>query len=164
MRALLLLVGGFLLLGGVVFTVVYVSTVNRLKATSVYQRAVAAVAEDPRVQMQLGRPIEPRWIAAGLVDEAAGYSEMTFRITGPNGNGTVRAVAERAGADPADGAADNASGSGSGGGGGWDFVFMDVACYSDFGVEVVTLVDEKPPTGPDLPEPTEEAKREYGVE
>ncbi|MEL7089609.1 MAG: cytochrome c oxidase assembly factor Coa1 family protein [Planctomycetota bacterium] len=149
MRALLLLIGAFLVFGATVFSIVYVTTVNKLKTTEPYRIAVERVAEDRRVQNLLGRPVEPTWLAAGQVNDQTGYTEMTFRIAGPTGKGTVRAKLRR---EP--GAADAA----------WGLVFLDVACFSDFGVETVAIVESEPPVGPELPEPTEEAKDKYRVE
>ena len=148
MRALLATLGGFLLFGGVVFTVVYVVTVNRLKDSGPYRMVLERVAGDPTVQRQLGRPVEAGWLAAGQVNDATGYTEMTFRIVGPAGRGTVRATLER---PPAPTSSD------------WETVYLAVGCYTDFGVEVVKLVEEKPPAGQRLPEPTPEAKERYGV-
>ena len=149
MRALLLTLAGFLLFGALVFTTVYVATVNRLKTTEPYRLAAERVIADPAVQQQLGRPVETTWLAAGQVNDTTGYTEMTFKIAGPTGKGTVRAVAERPPAPTSEP---------------WELVFLDVATYSDFGVQVVSLIDEKPPTGAPLPEPTPEAKEKYGVE
>ena len=149
MRALLATLGGFLLFGAVVFTVVYVTTVNRLKNSEPYRIAVQRVAEDPAVQRQLGRPVETAWLAAGQVNDATGYTEMTFRVTGPAGRGTVRAVLERPPSPTSEA---------------WELVFLTVGCYTDSGVEVVKLIEDKPPAGRQLPEPTPEAKEKYGVE
>lgn len=147
MRALLLLIAGFIVFGITVATTVYLVTVNQLKKTEPYRLAVERVAQHPAVQAQLGRPIEPTFAAAGQVNQDTGYAELTLRIAGPTGKGTVRAIAEH---DPH--------------GKSWELVFLDVATFSDFGVQVVEIINEKPPTGPDLPEPTEEAKKRYGVE
>ncbi|MEM7626600.1 MAG: cytochrome c oxidase assembly factor Coa1 family protein [Planctomycetota bacterium] len=149
MRALLALIGGFLLFGATVFTIVFVTTVNRLKTTVPYEVTAERVVEHPGVQNLLGRPVAPTWRAAGQVNEDTGYTEMTFRIAGPTGKGTVRAKLRR---DV--GVADSP----------WEIVFLDVACFSDFGVEVVSIVEDEPPTGPELPEPTPEAREKYGVE
>ena len=145
LRALLLFVTCLLIFGAIVFTVVYVTTVNRLKETDAYADALQQVQQSPAVQNQLGRPIEAMWRAAGQVSESTRYGEMIFRVQGPTGKGTVRAKTELE---------DD----------GWQLVFLDVACYSDFGVSVIELIGDKPPTGPDLPEPTEEAKERYGLE
>ncbi|MEO0515468.1 MAG: cytochrome c oxidase assembly factor Coa1 family protein [Planctomycetota bacterium] len=149
MRALLLMIGSFLLFGAIVFTTVYVVMVNRLKTTEVYQMAAQQVADHHAVRSHLGQPVETTWLAAGQVNDATGYTEMTFRIAGPTGKGTVRAIAER---PPGDTESE------------WEFVFLDVATYSDFGVQTVEIINDKPPTGPTLPEPTPEAKKKYGVE
>ncbi|MEM9420672.1 MAG: cytochrome c oxidase assembly factor Coa1 family protein [Planctomycetota bacterium] len=149
MRALLIMLGSFLVFGAIVFTTVYVLTVNNLKSTVPYQMAVERVVNYHAVQSNLGRPVEPAWLAAGQVNDKTGYTEMTFRIAGPTGKGTVRAILER---DPADDASE------------WELVFLDVATYSDFGVEMVEIINDKPPTGMQLPEPTPEAKKKYGVE
>lgn len=149
MRALLLLIGAFLVFGTTVFTIVYVTTVNKLKTTEPYKIVVERVAENRGVQNLLGRPVEPTWLAAGQVNEKTGYTEMTLRIAGPTGTGTVRAKLRRD-ADVSDSA--------------WALVFLDVACYSDFGVETIAIVENEPPTGPDMPEPTPEAKEKYGVD
>ena len=148
MRALLLLIAGFLVFGLTVGTTVYVITVNKLKKTEPYRIALEQVVESQQVQRLLGRPVEAAWLAAGQVNDAKGYTELTLRVKGPTGEGTVRAIAERT-PETADEP--------------WELVFLDVACYSDFGVEVIELIAEKPPQGPDLPEPTEEAKERYGV-
>lgn len=74
---------------------------------------------------------------------------MTFIVKGPHGNGTVQATAERPPA-PTDEP--------------WTFTWLTVATFSDFGVQVVKLVEAKPPTGRVLPEPTPEAKEKYGID
>lgn len=149
MRALGLTFLGFLAFGAVVFTAVYVTTVNRLKQTEPYRLAVAAATGHHAVRSHLGQPVEPSWRAAGLVNETTGQAELTLRLVGPTGKGTVRAIAAR---DPA--AAESA----------WELVFLDVATFSDFGVQVVEIVDDQPPTGVEMPVPTDEAKERYGVE
>lgn len=149
MRALLLMIGSFLLFGAIVFTTVYVVMVNNLKTTAVYQMAVQQAVNHHAVRSHLGQPVETTWLAAGQVNETTGYTEMTFRIAGPTGKGTVRAIAER---DLDDAASE------------WQMVFLDVATFSDFGVQTVEIINDKPPTGVTLPEPTPEAKKKYGVE
>ncbi|MEM1028577.1 MAG: cytochrome c oxidase assembly factor Coa1 family protein [Planctomycetota bacterium] len=149
MRALLLMLGAFLLFGGIVFTTVYVLTVNKLKTTVPYQMALQQVAGHHAVRSHLGQPVEATWLAAGQVNDDTGYTEMTFRIAGPTGRGTVRAIAER---DPGNTASE------------WQLVFLDVATFSEFGVQTVEIVNDKPPTGVQLPEPTPEAKERFGIE
>lgn len=149
MRALLLLIAGFLVFGLTVATTVFVVTVNRLKASAPYQIALERVTESSEVQNLLGRPVEPLWLASGQVKEEAGYTEMNLRVQGPTGQGTARAMLRRDVAKP-----DSE----------WEIVFLDVGCFSDFGVETVSLVTEEIPTGPDLPEPTPEAKEKYGID
>ena len=149
MRALLLLLGGFLGFGTAVAVVVFVVTVNKLKTTVPYEMAVARVVDNPGVQTLLGRPVEATWRAAGQVNEQTGYTEMTFRVAGPTGHGTARAVLRRDAENPEDP---------------WRIVFLDVGCFSDFGVETVEIVTDEPPTGPDLPEPTPEAKEKWGAD
>ncbi|MEM9914521.1 MAG: cytochrome c oxidase assembly factor Coa1 family protein [Planctomycetota bacterium] len=149
MRALLLMLGAFLLFGAIVFTTVYVLTVNKLKTTVPYQMALRQVVDHHAVRSHLGQPVEATWLAAGQVNDDTGYTEMTFRIAGPTGKGTVRAIAER---DP-----DNTASV-------WELVFLDVATFSEFGVQTVEIVNDKPPTGVQLPEPTPEAKERFGIE
>lgn len=149
MRALFAIMGGFLLFGATVLTVVYVVTVTKLKKSEPYRIVVERVVSDELVQRQLGRPVAPTWLAAGQVNDDTGYTELTLRIAGPTGNGTVRAKLR------CDAAVENSP---------WKIVYLDVACFSDFGVEMVEIIDDEPLTGPDLPEPTPEAKEKYGVE
>ncbi|MEM6855207.1 MAG: cytochrome c oxidase assembly factor Coa1 family protein [Planctomycetota bacterium] len=149
MRALLLMLGAFLLFGAIVFTTVYVLTVNKLKTTVPYQMALQQVVDHHAVRSHLGQPVEATWLAAGQVNDDTGYTEMTFRIAGPTGKGTVRAIAER---DPGNTASV------------WELVFLDVATFSEFGVQTVEIVNDKPPTGVQLPEPTPEAKERFGIE
>jgi hypothetical protein len=145
MRAFLLLILALFVMGATVFGTVVYFTVTQLKQTAPYRLAVEQASKSQAVQQQLGRPLEPAWLALGQIDEERGYGELTLRLKGPRGKGTVRAIAETAD------------------GGDWRLVFLDVACYGDFGVDVVQLIADKPPTGPDLPEPTDAAKEEYGV-
>ena len=149
MRALLLLIAGFLAFGLAVASIVYVVTVSGLKKTVPFQMAVEQVAQHHAVISHLGQPVEPTWLAAGQVQEDTGYAEFTFRIAGPNGKGTVRGTAKR---NPQQ--ADSA----------WQLMFLDVATFSDFGVQTVEIINLEPPTGQQLPEPTPEAKEKYGVE
>lgn len=148
MRALGLTFLGFLLFGGVVFTAVYVATVNKVKETEPYRLALEAASSHHAVRSHLGQPIEPSWRAAGFIDEAKDEAEVVLRLVGPTGKATVRARAERAFTEA---------------GVEWELVFLDVATYSDFGVQVVEIIDDKPPVGVQLPEPTPEAKERYGV-
>ncbi|MEM6757527.1 MAG: cytochrome c oxidase assembly factor Coa1 family protein [Planctomycetota bacterium] len=154
MRSLLLTVLGVVAFGLLVFSVVALATMGRLKQSDPYRLALATAAGHPSVQSALGRPVEAGFFAAGLVDEAEAEAELTMRLRGPAGIGTVRAIAERF--DPATTPATPARG-------GWRLVFLDVATFSDFGTQVVDIVNERPPTGVDLPEPTPEAKEKYGV-
>ena len=149
MRALLLMLGAFLLFGAIVFTTVYVLTVNKLKTTVPYQMALQQVVDHHAVRSHRGQPGEATWLAAGQVNDDTGYTDMTFRIVGPTGKGTVRAIAER---DPGNTASE------------WQLVFLDVATFSEFGVQTVEIVNDKPPTGVQLPEPTPEAKERFGIE
>ncbi|MEM9882808.1 MAG: cytochrome c oxidase assembly factor Coa1 family protein [Planctomycetota bacterium] len=154
MRSLLLTILGFLAFGAVVFSVVAYTTLGRLKQSDPFQLALATAAGHPAVQSALGRPVEAGFFAAGFIDEAKDEAELTMRLRGPAGTGTVRAIAERF--DPATTPATPARG-------GWRLVFLDVATFSDFGTQVVDIVNERPPTGVDLPEPTPAAKEKYGV-
>ena len=146
MRSLLLMFLGVMVFGAIVFTIVLLIFVSKVKSSEPYAMALDQVRQNPELQQRLGRPIEPQWRAAGVIDDADGYAELTFRVEGPNGHATIRAVAEHGDAQA------------------WRLVWLQTAVFSQFGVEVIDIIDEKPPAGPPMPEPTEAAKERYGIE
>lgn len=149
MRALLLTFLATTLFFGSILVTVFVLFVVNTRKSAPFQLAFEAVRDSKQVQRELGRPIELGWLALGSSNNDAGYAEFTFRVKGPTGAAGVRAIAER---DITDAASP------------WVLVFLDVGTKSDFGSTIITLIEDKPPTGPDMPEPTPEAIEKYGIQ
>ncbi len=156
LRALLLIFVVWVLFCSTVFVAVAGYFIQRTRQSEPFALALERVRADTEMQEALGTPIEAGWLALGSVDEDRGYAEFTMQVSGPSAEAGLRVVAEKpppetgGGVDP--------------GGGGWEIVFLDAGVRNEYGGRVVTLVNDKPPTGRALPEPTEEAKRKYGVE
>ena len=87
-----------LLLLVVVFVVSIVFVVfTALKSSDVYQTALARAKADSRVTAALGSPIEAGFFVSGSthVTGPSGEAELSIPIAGPNGKGTIYAVAEK---------------------------------------------------------------------
>ena len=161
LRALLLIFVVWALFCSTVFLAVAGYLIQRTRQSEPFALALERVRADTEMREALGTPIEAGWLTLGSVDEDRGYAEFTMRVSGPLAKAGLRVVAERPPPDPGGGAGSGGVGSG---GGGWEIVFLDAGVRNEYGGRVITLVNDKPPTGRALPEPTEEAKRKYGVE
>jgi hypothetical protein len=68
-----------------------------LKQSDPYKNAVARAKADSRVTSALGTPINEGWFVSGNVHTnlGSGDANLTIHISGPNGKGTITAVATK---------------------------------------------------------------------
>jgi len=81
---------------GGIFAVVFAT----IRSTDVYQQALQTAQSDPRVIEALGEPVEAGFMVSGSVRMNAGEggtADLSIPISGPNGSGTVYAVATSSG-------------------------------------------------------------------
>lgn len=66
-----------------------------IKSSEVYQQALDTAGRHPQVVAALGEPIEPGWFPGGSIEVSgsAGRADLSIPISGPNGSGTIYAVA-----------------------------------------------------------------------
>jgi len=84
----------FVAVGGCV-AVLVVGVFGALKASDAYNLSLAAVRADEQVKAALGDPIEPSFLVSGNIHVSTEGSDadVHYDISGPNGRGTVHAVA-----------------------------------------------------------------------
>ena len=155
MRALLVIIAVWALFCATIFTAVAVYFISQTRSSEPFALALERVRADAELRQLLGTPIEAGWLTLGSVDRDRGYAEFTMRVEGPRGKAGLRVIAERppdAGAAPAAATSEP-----------WELVFLDAGVRNDHGGRVITLINDKPPTGPTMPEPTEAAREKYGV-
>ena len=148
MRALLVIIAVWALFCATIFTAVAAYFITQTRNSAPFALALERVRADAELRQLLGTPIGAGWLTLGSVDDDRGYAEFTMRVEGPRGKAGLRVIAEKAGAE---------------GGEPWELVFLDAGVRNDFGGRVITLINDKPPTGPTMPEPTEAAREKYGV-
>jgi hypothetical protein len=68
-----------------------------IRSTDVYKGALRTAQQDPRVIAALGTPIKSGlWVGGNVnVDNGTGDADISFRINGPKGHGTVYAEAKK---------------------------------------------------------------------
>ena len=82
----------------VVFVGLIMMTVfGAMKSSDAYKTAVARAQADPRVTNALGTPITTGMFTTGSVNVSGpvGSANLAIPISGPNGNGTIYAVADK---------------------------------------------------------------------
>ena len=145
MRALLVIIAVWAVFCATIFTAVAWWFIRDTRQSEPFALALERVRADAELRQILGTPIEPGWLTLGSVDDDRGYAEFTMRVEGPRAKAGLRVIAEKAQSD----------------GGPWKLVFLDAGFQDDYGGRVVTLINDKPPTGPTMPEPTEAAREKY---
>ena len=147
MRALLVIIAVWALFCATIFTAVAAYFITQTRNSEPFALALERVRADAELRQILGTPIEPGWLTLGSVDDDRGYAEFTMRVEGPRAKAGLRVIAER---PPA--AAESEP---------WELVFLDAGFRDEYGGRVVTLINDKPPTGPTMPQPTEAAREKY---
>ena len=86
-----LVCGGFVAL---ILTLVF----GMIKSSPPYTESLAAVKANAEAQQELGNPIEPGFFVTGGIETSgdSGDADITYAVSGPNGSGTVHAVADKA--------------------------------------------------------------------
>ena len=86
-----------LVLGGAFAAFLVLVVFGAMKQTDVYQTALARAKADQRVTSALGTPIKEGWFLSGStkVTGSSGEADLTIPISGPNGKGTIYAVATK---------------------------------------------------------------------
>ena len=146
MRALLVIIAVWAAFCATIFTAVAAYFITQTRNSEPFALALERVRADAELRQILGTPIEPGWLTLGSVDNDRGYAEFTMRVKGPRAKAGLRVIAEKAelNGEP------------------WELVFLDAGVRDEYGGRVVTLINDKPPTGPTMPEPTEAARERYG--
>lgn len=64
-------------------------------SSEAFQQAVARAQANPQVRALLGEPIRAQWTVSGdlHVNGSSGRADLSIPISGPNGKGTIRAIA-----------------------------------------------------------------------
>ncbi|MEM9418087.1 MAG: cytochrome c oxidase assembly factor Coa1 family protein [Planctomycetota bacterium] len=77
-----------------VFTLLISLVFGLLKGSEPFEYSLAAVQADPRVQAELGTPIEAGFFVTGTINYsgASGDADIAYQISGPTGSGTVYVV------------------------------------------------------------------------
>lgn len=90
-----------LVLGGAFAAFIILVVFAALKQTDVYQTALSRAKADQRVISALGTPIEEGWFLKGSTQTSgsSGEADLTIPISGPNGKGTIYAVATKSAGD-----------------------------------------------------------------
>ena len=68
-----------------------------MRASGGYREAVTRVQGDCEVQELLGAPVEAGWFVWGSTETTGptGHSDLSFRVSGPRGKGTVYLIADK---------------------------------------------------------------------
>ena len=148
MRALLVIIAVWAVFCATIFTAVAAYFITQTRNSEPFALALERVRADAELRQLLGTPIKPGWLTLGSVDDDRGYAEFTMRVEGPRDKAGLRVIAEKAEGD----------------GNPWELVFLDAGFQDEYGGRIVTLINDKPPTGPTMPEPTDAAKEKYGVD
>ncbi len=85
-----------LVCGGCV-AVILTAAFGTIKSSTPYQDSLAAVRNSPQAQAALGVPIEPGFLVTGEIEAtgASGHADIGYSVSGPQGSGTVYAVADK---------------------------------------------------------------------
>lgn len=76
------------------------SVLGFIKNSGPYQEALQRAESDPRVTARLGGPVKAGYLVSGSVTARGadrGNADLSIRIKGPKGEGTVHAVATKSG-------------------------------------------------------------------
>jgi hypothetical protein len=86
-----------LVLGGACVAFLVIVIFGALKQSDAYKIAVARAKADSRVATALGTPISEGWYLSGKtnVNGGSGDADLSIPISGPNGKGTIYAVATK---------------------------------------------------------------------
>jgi hypothetical protein len=87
---------GVLALGFIALIVFLVS--GMMKSSDAYQLPVAAAKTDARVIKAIGSPVEEGFFPTGAISTAgsSGHANLSIRLSGPKGRGTIYVLADRA--------------------------------------------------------------------
>ena len=86
-----------LLVCGGGFVLIFTSALGIIKSSDVYKDALSRAKQSPAVQAALGMPITDGFFINGSVNVAdgSGSADLSVPLSGPNGSGTLHAVAAR---------------------------------------------------------------------
>lgn len=86
-----------IVIGAIGIGVLVALFLGAIKSTDAYKVALSRAQNDPRVIAALGSPITPGFFISGNVNvnNSSGTADISFPIRGPNGKGSVHAVATR---------------------------------------------------------------------
>ena len=78
-------------------SVIFFLVFNLMKSSDVYKEAIAIAEAHPSVQEAIGIPLEEGIFVAGNLNTsgASGEADLAIPVSGPNGKGTIYAVAEK---------------------------------------------------------------------
>jgi hypothetical protein len=80
------------------FVVVLMTVITTsFRNSDVYKQALTQAASNPQVRELIGEPVKPAWLISGQlnVSGSTGNANLSIPISGPQGKGTIRAVANK---------------------------------------------------------------------
>ena len=100
------------------------SILGILKNSEAHSLAMGAAQVDPRVEEELGLPLEPGFWVTGNINRSANHGEATLRIPveGPKGTGTVNTEAQKSMGE-------------------WQLIYLDVEV--DASAETILIIDDR---------------------
>ncbi|MCB1276169.1 cytochrome c oxidase assembly factor Coa1 family protein [Prosthecobacter sp.] len=90
------------ILGVLCFAGFFWMVMGTIKSTDVYKEAYKQAQNSPQVQSALGTPVEAGWMFQGSVNykNGAGTAEFNVPLSGPKGEGTLVAKADKKTGEP----------------------------------------------------------------
>lgn len=98
--------------------------IRSIKHSGAFNATIAEIESHQPVKQHVGLPLETGWLVIGKHDKQGGIYDLTFKITGPNGEAAVRSRCEQAADD-----------------GPWEVTYLDIGVGGREG-EVITLVGD----------------------
>ncbi len=76
---------------------IFVTVFGAIKSSDVYQQALVMTQEHPKAREVLGTPIKAGFLPSGSinVDGSGGEADLEIPVSGPDGSGTLYAVATK---------------------------------------------------------------------
>ncbi len=78
-------------------TIIFFLVFSVIKSSDVYKEAIAIAEAHPSVQETIGTPLEEGTFVSGNLNTSgpSGEADLAIPVSGPNGKGTIYAVAEK---------------------------------------------------------------------
>ena len=88
---------GTILMCVVCLALIFVTVFGVIKSSDVYEQALIMTQNNPKAQEALGTPIKAGFLPSGSidVDGSGGEADLEIPVSGPDGSGTLYAVATK---------------------------------------------------------------------